>query len=48
MPEPCVCASLPYESIAFLVFMRLPLPIGLFDFAARSGACLTLVALMSY
>ena len=35
-------APLPYESIAFLVFMRLPLLIGLSDSAACFGACLTL------
>ena len=47
MPEPCVRASLPYKSIVFLAFMRLPLPIGLSDFAASPGACLTIVAWMS-
>ena len=40
-------ALLPYESIAFLVFIRLPLLTGLSDSAARSGACLTLVEWMS-
>ena len=40
-------ALLPYESITFLAFMRLPLPTGLSDFAAHFGACLTLVAWMS-
>ena len=42
-----VCAPLPYESIAFLAFMRLPLPTDLFNSATRFGACLTLVAWMS-
>ena len=41
MSKPCVHALLPYESIAFLVLMRLPLPIGLPDYATRFGACLT-------
>ena len=40
-------APLPYESIVFLVFMHLPLPTSLSDFATRFGACLTLVAWMS-
>ena len=39
-----MCASLPCESIAFLVFMHLPLPTGLSDSAAHFGACLTPVA----
>ena len=47
MLEPCVCAPLPYESFAFLAFMRLPLLTGLFDSTARFGACLTLVVWMS-
>ena len=42
MSKPCVHAPLPYESIAFLALMRLPLPIGLPDYATRFGACLTL------
>ena len=40
-------APLPYESIAFLVFMRVPLLISLFDFVAHFGVCLTLVVWMS-
>ena len=31
VPKPCVRAPLPYESITFLAFMCLPLPIGLFN-----------------
>ena len=46
--EPCVHAPLPYESIVVLVFMRLPLPTGLFNFGTCSGACLTLVAWVSF
>ena len=41
-------APFPYESIAFLVFMRLPLPVGLFGPTACSATCLTLVASMSH
>ena len=46
--EPCVHAPLPYESIVVLVFMRLPLPTGLFDSGTRSRACLTLMAWVSF
>ena len=45
MSEPCVYASLLYESIAFLALTRLPLPSGLSDPVARSGIYLTLVAI---
>ena len=41
-------APLLYESIDFLVFMRLPLPASLFGLAACFVACLTLVAWMSH
>ena len=41
-------APLPYESIVVLMFMRLPLPTGLFDSGTRFGACLTLVAWVSF
>ena len=40
-------APLSYESIAFLALTRLSLPHSLSDFAARSGARLTLAAWMS-
>ena len=40
-------APLLYESIVVLMFMRLPLPTGLFDSGTRFGACLTLVAWVS-
>ena len=46
VPKPCVRAPLPYESITFLAFMCLPLPIGLFNSTARSSAYLTLMAWM--
>ena len=42
-----VCASLLYESIAFLVFMHLSLLTDLSNFDPRFGACLTPVAWMS-
>ena len=48
MPMPCVHVSLPYKSVDFLALMRVSLPTGLFDSATHSGACLTLVAWMSY
>ena len=41
-------APLLYESIVVLMFMRLPLPTGLFDSGTRFGACLTLVAWVSF
>ena len=41
-------APLLYESIVVLMFMRLPLPTGLFDSSTRFGACLTLVAWVSF
>ena len=37
-----MCAPLQYESIAFLVFTYLPLPMGLSSPATCSAACLTL------
>ena len=37
-------ASLPYESIACLAFMRLPLPVGLYGPTAHFVARLTLCA----
>ena len=37
-----VCASLPYESIACLMFTHLPLPVGLSGPTARSATRLTL------
>ena len=43
-----VRAPLPCESIAFLAFMRLPLPVGLSGPAACSVVFLTLVAWMSH
>ena len=36
-----MCTPLPSKSIAFLALTCLPLPLGLFDFVARSSACLT-------
>ena len=46
MPEPCVHAPLPFESITFLALTHLSLPPGLFDSAVRSDIYLTLVAWM--
>ena len=46
MLEPCVHAPLPFESITFLTFTRLPLPLRLSDSVAHSGICLTFAAWM--
>ena len=48
MPESCVHAPLPYESIAFLALTHLPLPPSLSDFATHSSVYLTLAAWMSF
>ena len=47
MPEPCMHAPLPYESIAFLALKRLPLPPGLSNSVAHFSARLALAMWMS-